>query len=118
MSYCRFSSDNWKSDVYVYESDEGYQIHVADNRIVGDAPPLLDVFGAGFAARYREQMEFVNQAERVKINGVFDGADFTLATLAELRDKLRELTAAGYHVPEYVFETIAEEIAAPEIGEW
>lgn len=29
MSYCRFSSDGFQSDVYVYESDNGFVISVA-----------------------------------------------------------------------------------------
>lgn len=34
MSYCRWSSDNWKCDLYCYEDANGYITHVADNRIV------------------------------------------------------------------------------------
>lgn len=115
MSYCRWSSDNWKSDVYVYEAKEGFIIHVAGARYVGNIPPLLgwnDATQDEYFARYKEQMDFVKQAVTVDIGGEFDGVDFTLATLEELRDKLREIAAAGYHVPEYVFETITEEIGA------
>lgn len=116
MSYCRFSSDNWKSDVYVYESKEGYVIHIASNRFAGDIPSLLswnDATSDEYFARHKEQIDFVATTQRVAINGAFDGQDFTLATLEELRDLLRSLTAAGYHVPEYVFETIAEEMNEP-----
>ncbi len=31
MSYCRWSSDNMKSDVYAYESYEGYTVHMQGN---------------------------------------------------------------------------------------
>lgn len=111
MSYCRFSSDDWKSDVYVYESQEGYVIHVAGNRLVGAIPALPEeVNTEAFWVRYKEQMDFVTQAARVNIGGAFDGADFTLSTLEELRDKLRELVAAGYHVPAHVFTAIEEEM--------
>lgn len=41
MSYCRFSSDNWKSNVYAYESVEGFEVYVASHRIVDELPPLL-----------------------------------------------------------------------------
>lgn len=34
MSFCRFSDDNFKSDVYAYESAEGFELHVAGNRVV------------------------------------------------------------------------------------
>jgi hypothetical protein len=40
MSYCRFSSDNFRSDVYVYEHvDGGYTTHVAGNRLLFPALP-------------------------------------------------------------------------------
>ena len=39
MSYCRWSSDNWKCDLYCYEDvSGGITTHVAGNRIVGDIP--------------------------------------------------------------------------------
>jgi hypothetical protein len=42
MSYCRFSSDNWKSDVYVYEADEGWVTHVAARRrMFAPVPDIL-----------------------------------------------------------------------------
>lgn len=42
MSYCRFSSDNFKSDVYVYESvDDCFYTHVAGNRLI--LPPFPEI---------------------------------------------------------------------------
>ena len=39
MSYCRFSSDNWRSDVYVYEDcSGGWSTHVAGRHRV--FPPI------------------------------------------------------------------------------
>jgi len=111
MSYCRFSSDDWKSDVYVYESQEGYVCRVASNRILGDIPPLLDDMQSPYYwVRHKEQLDFVSEAPRVPIGGDHDGEDFVTCDLAHLRDKLRELVAAGYHVPAYVFEMIEEEL--------
>lgn len=42
MSYCRFSSDNWRSDVYVYENVYGgWTTHVASRRrMFGPIPDL------------------------------------------------------------------------------
>ena len=41
MSYCRWSSDRWQSDVYCY-SDVigGYTTHVARSRREGHAPEI------------------------------------------------------------------------------
>lgn len=52
MSYCRWSSDNWKSDVYVYEGD-CWVIHVAGRRRArAPIPELplgrLPMFGAAY----------------------------------------------------------------------
>lgn len=44
MSYCRWSSDDFQCDVYCYEADEGFIIHVAVSRPVlkdGDLPPRI-----------------------------------------------------------------------------
>ena len=38
MSYCRFSSDNFKSDIYLYDSQNGLTLHIAGNRIIGEPP--------------------------------------------------------------------------------
>ncbi len=38
MSYCRFSSEHWTSDVYVYESCRGFVIHVAEARHTSSEP--------------------------------------------------------------------------------
>lgn len=40
MSYCRFSSDNWKSDIYCYEHcGGGFTTHVAGNKRAFPAIP-------------------------------------------------------------------------------
>lgn len=73
MSYCRFSSDNWGSDVYAYESGDGVAVHVAASKYVGDVPRVtfpvstykkdMDIF---LAAR-KKQMAFY-QMHRVKLS--------------------------------------------------
>ena len=112
MSYCRFSSDNWESDVYVYASQWGYECHVASNRLTADIPPLFvwdEVSQDEWFTRYTEHIEAVRLSERVPIGGTYDGQSFTYDTLEELREGLRGIQGAGYHVPEYVFERIEEE---------
>lgn len=42
MSYCRWSSDNWRCDVYVYQdTNGGWTTHVAGRRHV--LPPIPDI---------------------------------------------------------------------------
>ena len=39
MSYCRFSSDDYGCDAYVYEDvSGGFTIHLAGRRYLGDVP--------------------------------------------------------------------------------
>ena len=48
MSYCRWSSMNWKCDVYVYaDVSGGYTTHVAGNRRA--LPPMPDIIGERFS---------------------------------------------------------------------
>lgn len=61
MSYCRFSSDNWKSDVYAYEScGGGFITHVAGNKRI--FPPIPDI---PFSWIPRFGGEFVRAERRV-----------------------------------------------------
>lgn len=41
MSYCRFSSNNFNCDAYIYEDvNGGWTIHLVANRVIGDIPKL------------------------------------------------------------------------------
>lgn len=120
MSYCRWSSDNWQSDVYAYESERGFEVHVASGRYVGDIPPLLPWTESGHDAwfeRYQEQMAVVGELATEPIGGELDGQSFLYATLEECREGLLGIRGAGYHVPDYVFDMLQEEIAATAVTE-
>jgi hypothetical protein len=42
MSYCRWSTDLYRCDVYVYESATGWVTHVAGRRLRHPVPPEVD----------------------------------------------------------------------------
>jgi hypothetical protein len=111
MSYCRWSSDNWTSDVYVYEAEDGFTVHVASKRIVGDIPPILNLDKEEWLESYQKQMEFIHTAEHKTIGGAFDGKTFCYDTLGLLVEGLRMLKRAGYRIPEYLIPDIEKEIA-------
>ena len=114
MSYCRFSCDNWKSDIYAYESERGYEIHVAGNRHVGDIPPLLEWSEENheqWFARYQEQMGAIRNATITPIGLPFDGESFTYGDLEDFYDALLELRAVGYHVPDHAIDAVDDEMA-------
>lgn len=117
MSYCRWSSNNFNCDIYAYESEFGYQIHVADNRVVGEIPKLQHPTDWKdktqrelFAQSHRDQMAFLDKCERRKIGLPEDGKTFLFSSLENFRDKLSELRKMGYNFPDYVFEEIEAEI--------
>ena len=104
MSYCRFSSDDWTSDFYVWsEGDQGVVVQVAGNRPVGPIPAvderLLFEDPAAFAAAHRIQMDFLMAAERRPIDHPEAGSHHRLATPGEAADLLERLGAEGLRVP-------------------
>ena len=121
MSYCRFSSDSFKSDVYMYESvDGGYQIYVAENRIVDqDNIPPFDITdtskdSAELHDDYQKHIDYVRKAERRKIGGKHDGEAVIFGSLKEAYDYLLILRDDGYHVPEATLNYIAGELEKGE----
>ena len=112
MAYCRWSSEDFGCDLYVYEDVMGgFTVHVAGNRVVGEVPRLGDLGGDPdeVMRSYRAQMDFLKGAERKPIGLACDGQTFRLATGAEAAAKVRELVAMGYRCPEGVAEQLEEE---------
>jgi hypothetical protein len=122
MSYCRWSSDHWRSDVYCYESDRGYETHVAGNRVVGEIPKepgfaaLRDADTVDSRAAWLMQhqcvIDFLSTAERAPIGLPHDGASFTDPDLPSFLVTLEMLKAEGYNVPSYVFDDIRAEMVS------
>lgn len=120
MSYCRWSSDAFKSDLYVYEHVGGYwAIHVAGSRYVGDVPTLAYPTDAkdpaqveAFKASYDAQRKFFDAgAATALINLPHAGETFQEPTPGACADRIEELVALGYHVPAGVVEELRAEQA-------
>lgn len=110
MSYCRFSCDNWKSDVYLYEDCAGgWTLHVATNRVVGDVPALPSIEDPTFLEAYRAQHRFLDDASRESIGLEWDGETFRLREISDVHEKLKELKGMGYHVPPHALDAVAQE---------
>jgi hypothetical protein len=113
MSYCRFSSDNWKSDVYVYAHVDGtWTTHVAGRKRVGELPehpswnePIDD----DWMRRAREHAAAVSAAEMVPIGLPHDGKTFKDGSPGECWATLVMLKTAGYHVPQYALDELYDE---------
>lgn len=110
MSYCRWSSEDWKCDVYCYESTEGgYQVHVAARRVVGDVPKVDWSSPKAVYETYQKQMKFMDTVKREIIGLQHDGESFSFNTAKETAAWLVHLKYLGYVVPEYAIEALMEE---------
>lgn len=109
MSYCRWSSDSFKCDLYAYESDEGFVIHVASYKIIGEVPKVDINLILGEDKNMEEYLrqskissEWMESCKREPIGLPFDGESFTLDTEEEMYAKMIELKNIGYRVPDYI----------------
>lgn len=113
MSYCRFSSDEFRSDFYVYANVSGkWTLHVAGSRYLHTPPPVYvypeehkivhESGGFGLTPEgseaWRKWLEECNPL--VDIDLPFAGERFDFDTPGECANKLEELAKIGYHLPE------------------
>jgi hypothetical protein len=110
MSYCRWSCDDFQSDVYAYEHCDGFfQIHIASKKRVFKEPLPVPVEyspknKAAWLLRIIKVAKILDRSDLVPIGFPFDGQSFSCATEEEMFDKLRELKQVGYRVPEHVLK--------------
>lgn len=120
MSYARFSSDDFRSDVYVYESEEGFIIHVASKRAnITDAqyatlPPdpaglLTDEDIRAFLRRNQALSQLLEDAGHTPIDHDLAGETFVLETPGDTADRLEELLKEGFVVPPGTMTALQEE---------
>ncbi len=114
MSYCRWSSDDWSCDVYVYESvGDFWSINVARHRYVGDMPEADKYWSDGklekFFVAHQQQMDFLETAEMVAIGLSHDGESFEVDSPQEAADILTMLSEEGYNVPQYAIDALRKE---------
>ncbi len=143
MSYCRFSSDNWRSDVYVYEHCYGgWMTHVAGSkRAIQPIPDIpwncMPSFGAAWSKEkrcviypskwhrcagwvcfsiwgvwHRLSMLSLRLIPLKAIGLPHDGEQFEDGTATECADRLEQLRALGYHVPQHAIDRLREEAKA------
>lgn len=124
MSYCRWSSEDWSSDVYVYEHVYGgWTTHVARSRHVFNEPlpptvdlpenfrelpnceELLDVW----VDRYNKVMGLVDKASMQEIDLPHAGETFSDLIPQACADRLLMLRSLGYHVPQSAIDRLQEE---------
>jgi hypothetical protein len=118
MSYCRWSSDAFGCDVYVYEDvNGGYTCHVARRRMSDrEGEPAIPDIRLILDDRINEYMDihkvwdaWRDTKELVNIGLNHDGESFNVDTAGDMADLLIELKTMGYHVPQYAIDSLQEE---------
>lgn len=137
MSYCRFSSDDWRCDVYAYESCNGHWVtHVAGNKSwwVPRCPPwphahpsLWDAKKGDFIKRgwrwrwfsfltwrwwvhHRIQGWVMGWMPRRAIGLPEDGKTFEDGDLDSFLRRLLWLRQLGYNVPQGAIDSVMDEL--------
>ena len=115
MSYCRFSTDDFACDVYVYEDcGGGFTTHVAGNRVVPVEPlpakvPFDKDHFAEWIARDRAVMAILERSPRTAIGLPHDGGSFNDPDAGACADRLESLKALGYNVPQFAIDALRQE---------
>lgn len=116
MSYCRFSSDDFRSDVYAYEHcDGGFVVHVARLRHVAETPipPLPAEWWAvpveELIAARKAQAAWPEAARMEPIGLPHDGETYCEADAGACADRLEALRAVGYRVPQFAIDALRSE---------
>lgn len=121
MAYCRWSSDNFKCDVYTYAHVDGsWTTHVAGRRRLGletlpENPYTREAIGApDWSERYKAYHKALGELPFVNIDLPHVGETFKDVGPKECADTLRMLRGLGYHVPEYAIEELDQEAHDPD----
>lgn len=115
MSFCRWSTDDYLCDLYIYaDVNGGYTIHVGSHRPVYKQPlpepiePNAETIDA-YMERRAVVMRMLDEAEWVPIGLPFDSETFREDTGAAAADRVRDLLAMGYRCPDHVERLLRED---------
>jgi len=120
MSYCRWSCDLHRSDLYVYESQEGWVSHVAGRRLNVDPPEEILAMDPDDLTQYVAHMRWLRSLEVdgdipdslwLDLSTIGEEADqhYVDATPGECLERLRALKVRGFNVPAHAIERLEVE---------
>ena len=112
MSYCRWSTDDFRCDVYVYESKNGYEINIAALRhrlTDAELPPPVPFDTNNLMPWFRRMdtvSDLIRRTKRYPIGLPFDGESFCEPSPKDAAVRLQEIKGAGYNVPQDVIDVL------------
>ncbi len=118
MSYCRFSTDDFQCDFYIYECvTDQWMIHVAGRKVVYKEPlpePVkLDAESEeswkAWFDRKKKVDEIRERSELVAIGLPYDGQTIAVDSPGECADAVEMLLALGYRAPKRIVEDLRGE---------
>lgn len=111
MSYCRWSSDDFTSDLYIYGAVDGISLHIAANRRVDhEMPPDVPIDEVeAWVARCMAVLDIVKDLPLVPIELPHAGESWYGLSCGEAADKVEYLIGLGYRVPKGVVEALRED---------
>lgn len=118
MSYCRWSTDDFQCDLYIYECvTDQWMIHVAGRKIVYKEPLPVPVeldthdkesWKAWFDRK--DQVKAIRKrSELVEIGLPYDGQTIAVDSPGECADVVEMLLALGYRAPKGIVEELRDE---------
>jgi len=122
MSYCRWSTDKFQSDVYAYaDMMDEYTIHVRKYHPISvehvpdyNVMEWLEKGHDCVEQKHKEYMDAVKKIEYEPIGLPYDGETIGAEDLKELYRWLGVLRSVGYYVPDSALELVFEEMMEEE----
>jgi len=103
MSYCRFSSDDFKSDFYIFESEKKWEVVVASSRVD-------DSFYSLQPENVAETKEYWAKGESppwiILLEGPFAGTAKAFDSPGEAADWAEMVAEHGFHLPSKAVERL------------
>lgn len=118
MAYCRFSCDNFRSDVYVHEGDDAddffITVQIASSKYVfdneaPDVPALNSNNAAEVYVALQKLSAYLRDRPRMRIIKEHAGKTYHFNDIPGTIIFLRQLQQLGYHVPEHAFERLSQD---------
>jgi hypothetical protein len=123
-TFCDWTTDDLRCDLYAHEDAGAYVVHVATARVAVDVPRMP------YAAKVPDYCRLAQQRTRhlaetpmARIDGPCDGATFKERSMGGLLHRMIWLRTQGYRVPDFVLDGVhhrielARELAGSRIRE-